>query len=175
MKKLLLVLFVLVIGLGESSAQIDLNNLNVNDILKKVIKVEKGFSPDFYLGNVKIPKVEKVAEILSLKKNPEINKLFKTYRTGRTIYHITTYAGSAIALYGAIKSLDKTAAKSEYQAAFASSISSVAAGVLVKLLTKGASYKAVDLFNNTVRNTIKDIFKIGAASNNIGVGIYVSL
>ena len=175
-KASVIILFLLATTISKTSfAQIDLNNLNVNDILGRVIKVDKGFSPQFYLGNIKIPKVDKLGEILGMKKNPEINKLFKTFKTGRTVYKVATYAGSAIALYGAIKSFDKSAAKSEYQAAFASSISSIATGVIVKLLTKNASYKAVDIFNNTVRNKIKDIFKIGAASQNMGVGVYVSL
>jgi hypothetical protein len=159
----------------QATAQIDFNNLNVNDILGRVIKVDKGFSPKFYVGNLKIPKVDKLGEILGMKKNQEINKLFKTFKTGRTVYKVATYAGSAIALYGAIKSLDKSAAKSEYQAAFASSLGTIASGVIVKLLTKNASYKAVDIFNNTARKAIKDIFKIGASSHNMGVGVYVTL
>ena len=156
-------------------AQIDINNLNIGDLLGKVIKVEKGFEPKFYIGNIKIPKIKKVAEILGVKDIPEVNSLFKTYKTGRTVYKIAAYAGSAIAVYGVIKSLDKAALKQDYQAAIISGISSVASGVIVKLLTKGASYKAVDIFNNTVKNKIKDIFHIGAATQTIGVGVYVRL
>lgn len=110
-----------------------------------------------------------------MKNNNEINKLFKTFRTGRTIFQVATYAGSAVAVYGVIKAVDKAASKKDYQAAFATAISSVGSGVIVKLLTKGASYKAVDLFNHTVRNAIKDIFKIGASSDGMGVGLYVRL
>ncbi len=159
----------------SSFAQIDLNNLNISDLLGQVIKVDKGFEPKFYIGNIQIPKVKKVAEILGVKDIPEVNSLFKTYRTGRTIYKIASYAGSAVAVYGVIKSLDKAALKQDYQAAIISGLTSIGSGVIVKLLTKAASYKAVDIFNHTVRNKIKDIFHIGAASQSLGIGLYVSL
>lgn len=159
----------------QSYAQIDLNNLDINDIIGKVIRVDKGFEPKFYLGKVQIPQVKKVAEILGVKNIPEVNSLFKTFRTGRTIYKVASYAGSAVALYGVIKSFDKAALKKDYQAAIASGISSIASGVIVKLLTKSASYKAVDIFNNTVKTKLKDIFHIGAASQNVGVGVFVRL
>lgn len=159
----------------QSSAQIDFNNLNIGDIIGKVIRVDKGFEPKFYLGNVKIPQVKKVAEILGVKDISEVNSLFKTYRTGRTIYKVASYAGIAITAYGVIKSLDKAAVKKDYQAAIASGISSLASGVIVKLLTKGASYKAVDIFNKAATKKLKDIFHIGAASQTVGVGVYVCL
>ena len=177
MKKSFFLLFILsLLFTARSSAQqIDFNNLNIGDIIGKVIKVDKGFSPRFFLANVKIPNVDKVGEILGVKKNNEINKLFKTFKTGRTVYKIASYTGSAIAIYGAIRSVDNAARKQQYQTAFATAIGTVGTGVIVKLLTKGASYKAVDIFNNTVKNKIKDIFKIGAASQTMGVGVYVSL
>lgn len=176
MAKLVVLLSFCIFFLSKQSlAQIDFNHIDVNEILGKVIKVDKGFAPQFYIGNIKIPQVSKVAEILGLKNNPDINRLFKTYRTGRTVYKIASYAGAAISVYGVIKSFDKAALKQDYQAAIISGISSIGSGVIVKLLTKGASYKAVDIFNNTVKNKIKDIFHIGAASQNLGVGMYVSL
>lgn len=159
----------------KSSAQIDFNNLKPADILSRVIKVDKGFSPKFYVGNLEIPKINKLGEILSMKKNPEINRLFRTFKTGRTVYKIASYAGTAFAIYGVVRSVDDAAQKKEYQTALATGLTAVGSGVLVKLLTKGASYKAIDIFNNTVRNKIKDIFKIGAASETIGVGLYVKL
>ena len=177
MKKQLLLLAItasLIIG-GKASAQIDFENLNPNEILGRVIRVDKGFSPQFYLGNVKIPKVNKLGEILGMKHNEEINKLYRTFKTGRTVFQIASYAGTAITVYGLVKSIDKAAAKKDYQTAVTAGLTSIGTGVLIKLLTKGASYKAVDIFNNTVRNKIKDIFKIGAASETIGVGLYVSL
>ena len=155
--------------------RIDLNNINLNQLLGQVMKVDKGFAPQFYIGDIKIPKIDKVAEILNLKQNPEINKLFKTYKTGRTVYKIASYTASAIAIYGVIKSIDKATVKKDYQTAFASAIGTVGTGVIVKLLTKGASYKAVDIFNKVAVKSIKDIFKIGIASDTVGVGLYVSL
>ncbi|HEX8461300.1 MAG TPA: hypothetical protein VF623_07715 [Segetibacter sp.] len=178
MKKKLALLCLLTALLFTStsySQQIDFNNLNPADILTRVIKVDKGFSPQFYLGNVKIPKVDKLGEILGMKKNPEINKLYKTFKTGRTVFQIASYAGTAITIYGVAKSIDKAAAASDAKTALVSGLTAIGTGVIVKLLTKGASYKAVDIFNNTVRNKIKDIFKIGAASNTMGVGLYVRL
>lgn len=182
MKKPLLILFTTAIFFISSSAyaqidlnKIDLNNININQLLGQVMKVKKGFAPQFYIGDIKIPKIEKVAEILNLKQNLEINKLFKTYKTGRTVYKIASYAGSAVAIYGVIKSLDKAAVKNDYQTAFASALGTIGTGVIVKLLTKGASYKAIDIFNKVAVKSIKDIFKIGMASNTVGVGLYVSL
>lgn len=159
----------------ESAAQIDFNNLRPADILTKVIKVDKGFSPKFYVGNVKIPKVDKLGEILAMKKNPEINRLYKTFKTGRTIFKIASYTGTAIAVYGVVRKVDAATHKQEYKTAIATGLTAIGTGVVVKLLTKGASYKAVDIFNNTIRNKIKDIFKIGAASETIGVGLFVKL
>lgn len=182
MKKPLLILFTTAIFFISSSAyaqidlnKIDLNNININQLLGQVMKVKKGYAPQFYIGDIKIPKVDKVAEILNFKRNSEINKLFKTYKTGRTVYKIASYAGSAVAIYGVIKSLDKAAVKNDYQTAFASALGTIGTGVIVKLLTKGASYKAIDIFNKVAVKSIKDIFKIGMASNTVGVGLYVCL
>jgi hypothetical protein len=175
-KHLVSLLFVTaVLFSSRSFAQIDFDNLNPTDILNRVIKVDKGFSPQFYLGNLKIPKVNKLGEILGMKKDPEIDRLFRTFKTGRTVFQIASYAGTAITIYGVAKSIDKAAAASDAKTALVSGLSAIGTGVIVKLLTKGASYKAVDIFNNTVKNKIKDIFKIGAASQNIGVGLYVRL
>ena len=175
MKKIFFML-ILFIGICKISySQIDFNNIDINQILGTVIKVDKGFEPKFFIGNVKRPSVNKVAEILGAKNNAEINKLFKTYKTGRTIYKIASFTGAAISVYGVVRSLDKAALKQDYQAAIISGISSIGSGVIIKLLTKKASYKAVDIFNKTVTNTIKDIFHIGASSQTIGVGLYVRL
>ena len=158
-----------------SSAQIDLENLDIKDILGKVMKVEHGFSPKFYLGNTKIPKIPKVAEILGMKKNPEINKLFKTYRTGRAIFQVAGYAGSAVALYGVIKKIGNSTDTSGYRTAITTGLVSLGTGVLVKLLTKAAAYKAVDIFNGIAMKKIRDIFSVAPASNTMGIGLYVKL
>ena len=124
---------------------------------------------------LKIPKIPKVAEILGMKKNPEVNKLFNTFRTGRTVFHIASYTGSAVALYGAIKALGDSVKSSDYKGALIGGLGSALAGLIVKLLTKGAAYKAVDIFNGIAARKIKEIFSIAPASNGVGIGLYVKL
>ena len=174
MKRHILIIAILFLGIcKQSSAQIDFENLDLKDIIGKVMKVEHGFSPKFFLGNLKIPKIPKVAEILGMKKNPEVNKLFNTFRTGRTIFHLASYAGSAVALYGIIKSTADSA--KNYKGALVGGLTSALTGVIVKLLTKGAAYKAVDIFNGIAMKKIRDIFSIAPASNGMGIGLYVKL
>ena len=174
-KKTSLLLTITLFACFAASAQqeLDLNNLSLDKILGKVMNVQKGFAPKFSLGNIPIKKIEKVAEILGFKKNDEIDRLFNIFKTGRTIYKIAAYAGGAIAAYGTIRAIDKAAAQSDYKGALISGLSTIATGLLVKLLTKGASYKAVDLFNGIVRNKIKKIFNIGAAPSADGRGMVV--
>lgn len=176
MKKHMLIIAILFLGICKpSSAQIDFENFNLKDLIGKVMNVEHGFSPKFFLGNSKIPKIPKVAEILGLKKNPQVNKLFGTFRTGRTIFQLTSYAGSAVALYGVIKSAGDSASRANYKGALIGGLTSALTGVIVKLLTKGAAYKAVDIFNGIAARKIKDIFSIAPASNTMGIGLYVKL
>lgn len=175
MKRLFILFFLVAVQL-KSSAQIDLSKiLNVDDLLGKVLVVKKGYAPKFSLGNTPIKKVNKVGEILGMKQNNEINKLFKTYKTGRTVYKIASYAGSAVAIYGAIKAADKASNTKDYQAAITSGLSTFGIGLITKLLTKGASYKAVDVFNGVAKKKIKDIFSVQPASQTIGLGVYVKL
>ena len=54
-------------------------------------------------------------------------------------------------------------------------IGSIVTGVVTKILTKKASYKAVDIFNGIVRKKIQDIFSIQPASSTLGIGVYVKL
>ena len=54
-------------------------------------------------------------------------------------------------------------------------LTSIATGVITKIVTKKASYKAVDIFNGVARKTLKDILSVGPASSNYGVGVYVQL
>ena len=181
MKKHFLIIAISLLGFcKQSSAQFDINdlnlkNLNIQDIIGKVMNVQHGFSPKFALGNISIPKIQKVAEILGLKKSPDLNKLFNTFRTGRTIFHLTSYAGTAIALYGVIKSAGDSSSRANYKGALIGGLSSALTGIIVKLLTKGAAYKAVDIFNGIAARKIKDIFSIKPASNNMGIGLYVKL
>ncbi len=159
----------------KSSAQIDLNNLNLEDILGKVMNVQRGFAPKFSLGGTPIAKITKVAEILGLKKDDDINRLFKTFKTGRIIYKAAAYAGSAIIVYGLVRKLENSVKNSDYSTALYSGIGAVGSGLVVKFLTKGASYKAVDIFNGIAVKKIKDIFSIAPASNTAGIGLYVKL
>lgn len=158
-----------------SSAQIDLNNIDINDIIGKVMKVERGFSPKFSLGNTPIQKINKVAEILGLKKNETVNKLFNTFRTGRIVYKIAAYAGTAVIAYAVVRKVGNSVKTNDYSGALYSGIGSVASGVIVKLLTKGSAYKAVDIFNGIATKKIRDIFSIAPASRTAGIGLYVKL
>ena len=178
MKKCLIISFLFfaaIFAAKQSSAQIDLENIDLKALIGKIMKVEHGFSPKFFLGNTKIPNIPKVAEILGLKKNLQVNKLFNTFRTGRTIFQLTSYAGSAVALYGAVKAAGDSANRANYKGALIGGLSGVATGVLVKLLTKAAAYKAVDIFNGIAARKIRDIFSIAPASNTMGIGLYVKL
>ena len=175
MKKIILVLFVLLVSRPVLQAQIDLNNLNLDKILGKVLNVQRGFAPKFSLGSINISKIAKVAEIIGLKRNDQAIKLFNTFKTGRTVYKIFSYAGGAVAAYSAIKAVSKSSLKSEYQGPLVAALSSIGSGLIVKFLTKGASYKAVDIFNGVIRKKIKDIFGVAPASSTIGMGFYVKL
>ncbi len=178
MKKFILVSIIFLSAIfvsKQSSAQIDLENLDLKDIIGRVMNVQHGFAPKFSLGNIRIPKIPKVAEILGLKRNDQVNKLFNTFRTGRTIFQITSYAGSAVALYGVIKAAGDSASRANYKGALIGGLSSALTGVVVKLLTKAASYKAVDIFNGIAARKIRDIFSIQPASNTMGIGLYVKL
>jgi hypothetical protein len=137
--------------------------------------VEKGFAPKFSLGKTPIDQISKVAEILGLKKNEEVNRLFKTFKTGRIVYKVAAYTGSAIVVYGLVRKLDNSLKSQDYNTALYSGIGAIGSGLVVKFLTKGASYKAVDIFNGIAVKTIKDIFSIAPASNTAGIGLYVKL
>jgi len=177
MQKIFTILFVFtaLFFAEKSSAQVDLNNLDLKDIIGKVMHVQKGFAPKFSLGRTPIDKVSKVAEILGLKKNDDINKLFKTFRTGRIVYKAAAYTGAAIAVYSLVRKTEKSVKSQDYNGALYSGISAISSGLIVKFLTKGASYKAVDIFNGIAVKKIKDIFSIAPASNTAGIGLYVKL
>jgi hypothetical protein len=176
MKKIFLSLAFLFGTFIIASAQIDLNKLlNIEDILGQVLKVKKGYAPKFSLGNAGIPKITKVAEIFGIKNDSKATKLFNTFKTGRTIYRIAAYAGSAVALYGSVKAIDKSTVAKDYKGALIGGLTTMATGLLTKLLTKAAAYKAVDVFNGVATKKIKDIFSIEPASGTLGVGLYVKL
>jgi hypothetical protein len=170
MEKIFIVVFIFFTSscLNLIQAQeIDFNNLDLRQIFGKILTVEKGFSPKFYLGKSKIPKIDALGKILGTKRNPEITRLFRTFKTGRTIYKVAAYTGTAVSVYGLVKnainnskdSLSGTDKNSALTALY-SGLGSVASGVLVKLLTKGASYKAVDLFGGVIKKKLKDILNV---------------
>ena len=176
MKKYVVVLFTFAVLSGQQcSAQIDFSNLNLKDIIGRIMHVTHGYAPKFALGNISIPKISKVGDILGLKKNLDVMKYFNTFKTGRSIYKIASYAGGAAALYGVVKRVSDSAQSTSYKTALVSGITTLATGVLVKLLTKAAAYKAVDIFNGIAVKKIRDIFSIKPASTTMGVGLYVKL
>ena len=193
MKKIKVFITVLLVFFAtQSFAQVkleDLKDLNLGDILgkTKVLKVKKGFSPVFSIGNFQINKVGLLGEklkgigilgdILDTKGIDKIMGMYKTYKTGLVVFKILSSAGTVIAVVGAIKGFsnsekfdDATVKKMIYPA-----LAGVATGVITKILTKAASYKAVDIFNGVVRNKVKDILSIRPASETLGLGLYVKL
>ncbi len=178
MRKFATIALFIITGLfitSKSSAQIDLNNIDLNDIIGKIMHVQKGFAPKFSLGNTPIAKINKVAEILGLKKNEEVNKLFNTFKTGRIIYKAAAYVGGAAVVYGLVRTFQKSIKTSEYATPLYSGIGAVGSGLIIKFITKGASYKAIDIFNGIAVKKIKDIFSIAPASGTAGIGLYVKL
>lgn len=167
----------------------DVKELKLGDILgkTKILKVKKGFSPVFTIGSYQINTIgilgEKLkgvgilGDILDSKGIEKIQSMYKTYKTGLVIYKVLSSAGTVVSVISAIKGFsdeqnfnDATVKKMLYPA-----LTSIATGVLTKILTKKASYKAVDIFNGVVKNKIKDIFSIKPASSTLGMGLYVKL
>jgi len=183
----------LFITIGSTSyAQVKLEDIpfDLNEIFGKVkvLKVKKGFNPVFSLGNYqvntngilgeKLKGVEILGDIFNKKNVDQVNKLFKTYKTGLVVYKVLAAAGTALSTYSTIRGLvaDSSGFKnSTVKTTLISGLTSVLTGVLTKILTKKASYKAVDIFNGVAKKTIKDIFSIQPASSNLGVGLYVKL
>lgn len=182
MKKMALFVVIAVAFCTAANAQIDIRQIlepgkviNINDILGKTLSVKKGFAPKFSIGGLEIPKIAKVGEIFNVKGNAQATKLFNTFKTGRTIYRVAAIAGSAISIYGAAKAIDKAARKEDYKGAIIGGLSTIGAGLLTKLLTKAAAYKAVDVFNGVVRKKIGDIIGVRPAESTMGIGVFVKL
>lgn len=176
MKKLIIATLIFVsVSAGRASAQIDINDLDLKSLLGRAMNVTHGFAPKFSIGNISLPKIAKVGEVLGLKKNPDVMKYFNTFKTGRSIYKIASYAGGAAAIYGVIKKASDSAQSTSYKTALVGGLTTLATGVLVKLLTKAAAYKAVDIFNGIAARKIRDIFSIKPATNTIGVGVFAKL
>jgi hypothetical protein len=176
MRAIISLLIVFALMNGKASAQIDLGKIfNINDLIGKALHVKKGFAPKFSLGNTPIQSIGKVGEIFQVKNISQATKLFNTFKTGRTVYRIASTAGTAIALFGTIRALDKAASTKDYQGAITAGLITAGTGLITKFLTKAAAYKAVDVFNGAVTKKIKDIFSVQPASSTIGIGLYVKL
>ena len=188
---ILLVLFAGVSNDAKSQVKIEdiIGQIDLESLLGRgeILKVKKGFSPIFSLGNMQIntvglfgEKLKGVAilgDILDKKGVSKIMGMYKTYKTGLVVYKVLSSAGTAVTIVSAIKGFseeekfdDATVKKMLYPA-----LTSIATGVITKIVTKKASYKAVDIFNGVARKTLKDILSVGPASSNYGVGVYVQL
>lgn len=185
------VFFMLIMISSAASAQIKIGDMNIDiDQLLgkvKVLKVKKGFSPKFLLGDVQLNKVgilgenlkgvKLLGEVFNKKNIDQVTKLYKTYKTGLVVFKVLGAAGTAVAAYSTVKGIadDQKFNDKTVKAMLFPALASVATGVITKVLTKKASYKAVDIFNGVVRKKVEDIFSIQPASSTLGVGLYVKL
>ena len=192
MKKILIIIFVACFVVTNSTqAQIKIEDVlgKVNELLgkKELLTVKKGFSPVFNLGKLQINKVgllgeklkgiEVLGDIFNSKGVQDVAKLYKTYKTGLIVYKILAGAGTVITTYSTIRGIAGTEKfdNKTVRQLLTPAITSIVTGVVTKILTKKASYKAVDIFNGVVRKKVKDIFGIGAASQGVGMAVYVKL
>ena len=192
MKKFLIILFTGTIVFSKITvAQIKIENVlgKVTELLgkKELLTVKKGFSPVFNLGKLQINKVgllgeklkgiEVLGDIFNSKGVQDVTKLYKTYKTGLIVYKILAGAGTVITTYSTIRGIAGTEKfdNKTVRQLLTPAITSIVTGVVTKILTKKASYKAVDIFNGVVRKKVKDIFGIGAASQGVGMAVYVKL
>ena len=192
MRKSLIIIFVACLVVTNSTqAQIKIEDVlgRVNELLdkKELLTVKKGFSPVFNLGKLQINKVgllgeklkgiEVLGNIFNSKGVQDVTKLYKTYKTGLIVYKILAGAGTIITTYSTIRGIAGTEKfdNKTVRQLLTPAITSIVTGVVTKILTKKASYKAVDIFNGVVRKKVKDIFGIGAASQGVGMAVYVKL
>ena len=192
MKKILIIIFVVCLVVSNSTqAQIKIEDVlgKVTELLgkKELLTVKKGFSPVFNLGKLQINKVgllgeklkgiEVLGNIFNSKGVQDVTKLYKTYKTGLIVYKILAGAGTVITTYSTIRGIAGTEKfdNKTVRQLLTPAITSIVTGVVTKILTKKASYKAVDIFNGVVRKKVKDIFGIGAASQGVGMAVYVKL
>jgi hypothetical protein len=174
-----------------SVAQIKIGDLpiDIDELLGKVkvLKVKKGFSPRFSLGDVQLNKiglfgenlkgVKLLGDVFSKKNIDQVTKLYKTYKTGLVVFKVLAAAGTAVTAYSTIRGFtdDQKFNDATVKGMLYPALGSIATGVVTKILTKKASYKAVDIFNGIARKKIEDIFSIQPASSTLGLGVYVKL
>ena len=187
----IITLMLILFSSSASFAQIKIGDLPIDiDALLgrvKVLKVKKGFSPKFLLGELQLNKVgilgenlkgvKLLGEVFNKKNIAQVTKLYKTYKTGLVVFKVLAAAGTAATTYSAIKGFtdDQKFNDATVKAMLYPAIGSVVTGVVTKILTKKASYKAVDIFNGIVRKKIEDVFSIQPASSTLGIGVYVKL
>lgn len=192
MKKNLILLFIASFAFANTiNAQIKIEDVigKITDLLgkKELLSVKKGFSPKFSLGKLSINKVGILGEqlkginvlgtIFNSKGIQDVTKLYKTYKTGLVVYKVLAGAGTVITTYSAIRGATADAKFDDktVKQLLVPAITSILTGVITKILTKKASYKAVDIFNGVVKKKVKDIFGIGAATQGVGMAVYVKL
>lgn len=192
MKKILVIIFITNFVFAiNAKAQIKVEDIlqKATELLgkKELLTVRKGFSPVFSLGKLQINKVGVLGEklkgigvlgnIFDSKGIQDVTKLYKTYKTGLVVYKILAGAGTVITTYSTIRGIAGTEKfdNKTVKQLLTPAITSVITGIVTKVLTKKASYKAVDIFNGVVKKKVKDIFGIGAASQGIGMAVYVKL
>lgn len=189
--KIAALLVIICFSLGKANAQIKIDDIinQAKGLLgkKQLLTVKKGFSPVFSLGKLQLNKVgilgeklkgvEVLGQIFDSKGIQDITKLYKTYKTGLVVFKVLAAAGTAAAAYSTVRGIagsdnfkDKTV-----KALLVPGVTSLLTGVITKVLTKKASYKAVDIFNGVVTKKIKDIISVAPASQNVGIGVYVKL
>ena len=192
MKKIFVILFIACfVFVHKTNAQIKVEDIlgKVTDLLgrKELLTVRKGFNPVFSLGKLQINKVgllgeklkgiEVLGNIFDSKGVEDVTRLYKTYKTGLIVYKILAGVGTVVTTYSAIRGIAGTEKfdNKTVRQLLTPAITSIVTGVVTKILTKKASYKAVDIFNGVVKNKVKDIFGIGAASQGVGMAVYVKL
>lgn len=189
-KGVFIFIFLLMVNL-TSHAQIKIGGVPIDlDKLfgnSKILTVKKGFSPIFKLGDFQLNKVgilgeklkgvEILGQVFNKKNIGQVTKLYKTYKTGLVVFKVLSAAGTVAAGYSTVRGLtaDSKFTSTTVKALLIPGLTSLATGIITKIITKKASYKAVDIFNGVVKKTIKDIFSVAPASSNIGIGVYVKL
>ena len=189
--KIAVLLMIISFSFGKANAQVKIDDIinQAKGLLgkKQLLSVRKGFSPVFSLGSLQLNKVgilgeklkgvEVLGQIFDSKGVQDITKLYKTYKTGLVAFKVLAAAGTVAAAYSTVRGIagsdnfkDKTV-----KSLLVPGLTSLLTGVITKVLTKKASYKAVDIFNGVVTKKIKDIISVAPASHTTGIGVYVKL
>jgi hypothetical protein len=194
MRKLIVLCSLLVAMQANAQIKIGGQSFDLSQLLSgKVLNVSKGFKPKFSIGNLNIGKLQTVAQLLAGKNNLQIDKYFRIFRTGKTVWHAGEIITTLASVYGVVRGLkandidattqqlrnEKDKILGNMRTGVYTALGSALSGLVVKLLTKKASYKAVDMFNGVVKKKLSDILSVQPYQPNIpnysGVGIAISL